>query len=306
MLKAHHHPVKLMGCGFVISAISDSPQEAWDAIRAAENEMRRIELKISSWREDSETAEINKQSGIKAVDVSDETFDLIHRSLKVSQLTSGAFDISGNLARFYWQFDNKEHTLLEEGKISELRDLINYELIELDEAKRSVFLKKKGMKIGFGGIGKGYAANRAKTIMQNMGIKSGLINASGDLISWGKALNNDTWDIQIPDPRNRDQSLIEISFEEGSVVTSGSYENFSIIDGVRYSHIVNPKTGIPVTHTKNVTVVSPDAELGDALATAFSVLEIEQSLNLANKLNGIECVIIDDTDKAHYSNNLKI
>ena len=304
-IKAHHHPTMIMGCGFVITAVHENPQTAWDAIRAAEKEMRRIENLISSWKSDTHTSLINDAAGSHPVTVDKELYDLVERSLKVSELTCGAFDISGTLSRYYWNFNKEENTLLEKEKIDQLRSLINYRLIEMDPSTHSIYLKKEGMKIGFGGIGKGYAAERAKMVMTKYNLRGGLVNASGDLLCWGSPPNADSWNVKIPDPRNRSLDLLDINLDHGSVVTSGSYENYTVIDGKRYSHIINPRTGMPVTHTKNVTVVAPNAEFGDALATALSVLPIEEGIALVNMLNGVECIIIDAQDQAHFSNQPK-
>lgn len=304
-LKAHHHSVKLMGCGFVLTAVDEDTQSAWDAIRAGGKEIERIEDLISSWKTDSETARINDKSGIAPVEVSQELFDLINRSLKVSRITAGAFDISGTLSRYYWNFNGEENEWLPEEKIHELRDLINYQLIELDYEKRTVFLRKKGMKIGFGGIGKGYAAYRAYRVMQERGIKSGLINASGDLMCWGKPPQKDAWPIHIPDPKKRSNALLEFSIPWGSIVTSGNYENYTLIEGKRYSHIIDPRTGRPVEAIKNVSVICPNPEFGDAMATAISVMGAKAGIKLVNRLNGIECIVIDQEDNIYFSDQFQ-
>ena len=302
---AHHHAILIMGCGFVLTAVHEDKEIAWEALLTAEEEIRRIENLISSWKEDSQTTRINEASGKQPVVVENELFNLISRSLKVSELTCGAFDISGTLARYYWKFDKKEHKLLPKYKIKELVSLVDYKNIVLDRENNSIYLAKEHMKIGFGGIGKGYAAEQAKKIMQAFGIKSGLVNASGDLLAWGSPPSRDDWEISIPDPRNRSLNLLSLYLDHGSVVTSGSYENYTVIDGIRYSHIINPRTGYPVTHTKNVTVVCPNAEFGDALATALSVLPIDEGINLVDRLEGVECIIIDAQDEAHFSNQLR-
>lgn len=304
-MKAHHHATKIMGCGFVITAVHVDPQIAWDAIRAAEKEMRRVEELISSWKTTSETHHVNEAAGKESVQVSEELFGLIARSKQISELTCGAFDISGTLSRYYWNFNRQENSWLEEAVINELRSLISYDAIKLRDDARGVFLQKKGMKIGFGGIGKGYAAERAKLIMQKMNIEDGLVNASGDLLCWGKPPKSEDWGINIPDPRDRSINLLKIGIEKGSIVTSGSFENFTLVKGKRYSHIINPRTGEPVSHTKNVTVICPNAEFGDAMATALSVLPIEEGIGLINQLNGIECIIIDANDQTHFSHQLK-
>lgn len=303
--KAHHHPVKLMGCGFVLTAIDTDPQLAWDAIRSGVKEIRRIEDLISSWKNDSETAKINAQAGLTPVRVSPELFGLIERSLKISELTAGAFDISGTLSRYYWTFDGRENKALAAEKVDELRELVNYKMIDLNPTQSTVFLRKAGMKIGFGGIGKGYAALRAQQVMQSMGVKSGLINASGDLMCWGKPIKQENWTISIPDPVNKARSLLNFTIPYGSVVSSGNYENYTLIDGKRFSHIIDPRTGYPVEGIKHVSVICHNPEFADAMATAITAMGAQNGIKLVNCLNGVECIVIDKDDKIYYSNYLK-
>jgi thiamine biosynthesis lipoprotein len=303
--KAHHHHLGLMGCKFVLTAVHENPQIAWDALRAGVREIERIEALITSWRPDSQTGRINQMAGIQPVKVDSELFELIRRSLRISQITKGAFDISGTLSRYYWDFNNSESQMPSKEKIEELRVRINYHHIILDEANQSVFLREKGMKIGFGAIGKGYAALRAKMVMVQMGIDSGLVNASGDLMCWGSPLGKDLWEIKIPSPENRDFVLATLNIPHGSVVTSGGYEKFTMIEGKRYSHIIDPRTGFPVEGLKSVSIVCPNPELGDALATSVSVLGLEKGLNLINRMKGIECLLVDNDNQVHYSNKLR-
>ena len=163
------------------------------------------------------------------------------------------------------------------------------------------------MRIGFGGIGKGYAANRAKQIMMTMdGVKGGVVNASGDLVVWGNNGTEGDWNIQISDPKNINKSLGTIAIKNASVVTSGDYEKYFTYQGKRYAHIINPNTGIPTTGIKSATVVCPDAELGDALATAVFVLGPTEGMNLINKLKNTEALIITDKDLVLTSNKLEL
>ena len=303
-LKAHHHQVKLMGCRFVLTAVDRDPQLAWDAIRAGVAEIERIENMISSWQEGTFTHAINVNAGIRPVSVPCELYNLIERSLRVSRLTFGAFDIAGTLSRDYWTFDGKAHAALRPEKVEELRLLMDYRQIDLNPRRHSVFLKLPGMKIGFGGIGKGYAAFRAKVVMEALGIRSGLINAAGDLMAWGSPPQQAHWDVYIPHPEDRRRPLVAFAIPFGSVVTSGNYENYTIIDGKRLSHIVDPRTGYPVEALKCVSVVCPNPELGDALATAVSVLGVGDGLAMIDRLNGVECLIVDQHDQVHCSAHL--
>ena len=183
-----HKVLRLMGTRFELTAVADDDAEAWAAVEAGIAEIQRIEALISSWDEHSQTSEINRQAGLAPVAVDAELYELIFRALKVSGLTGGAFDISFASMERIWQFDGQEQTLPDPAIVAEARQLIDWHKIRLDAEARTVFLTEPGMRIGFGAIGKGYAANRAKAIMREMpGVRGGLVNASGDLISWGES-----------------------------------------------------------------------------------------------------------------------
>ena len=304
--KAHRHHLGLMGCKFALTAIHHNPQVAWDALRAGVKEIERIERLISSWRPESQTGQINKNAGIQSVQVDSELFELIKRSIQVSKITRGAFDISGTVARDYWKITNEESTMPSPAIIDRLRELINYQHIILDEDRQTVLLAKKGMKIGFGAIGKGYAAMRARVIMGQMGIENGLVNASGDLLCWGQPMNKNHWTIKIPDPEKTDMVLASLNIPNGSVVTSGGYEKYALINGKRYSHIIDPRTGAPAAGVKSVSIVCPNPELGDALATTVTVLGEVAGLALINRLKGIECLLVNHQGEIRYSDNLQL
>ena len=303
--KAHHCPVKLMGCGFVITAVDPDPQNAWDAIRAGVAEIFRVEQLISSWRTDSVTHEVNAQAGIRPVAVPEEYLGLVSRSLRVSRMTLGAFDISGTLSRYYYNFDKQEHDPLPAEKLDELRERIDYNAIEVDEEKGTIFLRKPGMKIGFGGIGKGYAAWRAFKVMEEFDLVGGMVNASGDLMCWGDPPQKNGWEVYLPDPENRHEPLLYLTIPNGSVVTSGNHENYTLVNGKRLSHIVDPRTALPVEGLQSVSVICPNPEFGDALATGISVLGAKAGIDLVNRLFGVECVIIDAQNNRYVSENLQ-
>lgn len=304
--KTHTKVLKLMGSRFEVSAIQEDEQLAWDAINAGIAEITRIENLISSWKEDSETSEINRKAGIEPVKVDKELYDLIHRALRVSKLTDGAFDISFASLEKVWKFDGSMTELPSKEAIAASVAKINYHNIILDDETQTVFLKEEGMRIGFGAIGKGYAANRAKKIMQEMGIENGLVNAGGDLIGWGEQEDGTVWKIGIADPQEKDKIFSWLSIVNQSVVTSGNYEKFAMIDGTRYAHIIDPRTGMPVTGLKSVTVICPDAELADALATSIFVLGEGAGINLVNQLKGIECLLVTDENEIKTSEHLAL
>lgn len=299
--------VMLMGCGFEIKVVADNEMLADSAISVGIHEITRIENLISGWDDDSQTSEINRQAGKKAVKVDEELYDLIYRSKKLSELTDGAFDISFASMDKIWVFDGAEHDMPDSSTVAKARANIDWQKIELNPKEGTVFLKEEGMKIGFGAIGKGYAANRAKLLMEQMeGVYGGIINASGDLMMWGESVKTEGWSVQISDPRDKFKVLGWLKLNNASIVTSGDYVKYFMNNGVRYSHIIDPKTGYPVTETQSVTIISPDAELSDALATAVSVLGVEQGLALINMLNHVEGLILDENDEIYFSDNLEL
>lgn len=306
-LIAQKKVLKLMGSRFEITAVADNETIAWDAINAGIKEIERIEKLISSWDPKSETSAINNNAGMEPVRVDKELFDLIFRSKKVSQLTKGAFDISFASMDWIWKFDGSMETMPSSSEIEKARQFINWENIILDPENQTVFLKEKGMKIGFGAIGKGYAANRAKEIMRQMeGVHGGLVNASGDLISWGKSNKPEGWTIKLADPKNKNRALGWLAIQDMAVVTSGDYERFVEFDGKRYAHIIDPRTGYPTTGIKSVTIICPDAEIADALATSVFVLGVKDGMTLINQLKGVEGLIVTDDDQTLNSNHLQL
>jgi thiamine biosynthesis lipoprotein len=301
--RLHTREEKLMGNRFSISALCNDARDAEAPIQAAIDEIRRIESLLTTFSESSQVSHINREAGTKPVQVDKEVFDLILRSQRISELTQGAFDISyGSIDKSLWNFDVSMTSLPSPLKMKQAVRLINYRNIILDHDRHTVSLKEKGMRIGFGGIGKGYAALRAKAVMQQMGVNSGIVNASGDLTVWGEK----PYTIGIADPSNKGRVLCSIDIRNMSVATSGNYEKFAVIDGKRYSHTIDPKTGYPVTGIKSVTVIASNAEIADAMATPVMVMGCRAGLDLINQLKGIECIIIDDNNRIHTSKGTRI
>jgi thiamine biosynthesis lipoprotein len=305
-VKTAQKELLLMGSRFELISVAHSEEKAWQAINAGIAEIKRIEKLISSWNPDSQTSEINQNAGIKPVKIDRELFELIYRSKKVSELTNGAFDITFASMGSIWKFDGSMESFPDEETVQKARSKINWKNIVLNTDSLTAFLKEGGMKIGFGAIGKGYAANRAKAIMQEKNILGGLVNAGGDLIAWGASGKPEPWTIKIADPKQKDRAIAWLQITDQAVVTSGDYERFFIMNGKRYAHIIDPRTGYPTTGVKSVSIICPDAELADALATAVFVMGKDKGLNLLNQLKGIEGLIITDDDKLHYSDQLEI
>ena len=299
--------LKLMGNRFEISILANEENFANANIDLAVAEISRIEKLLTTFSNDSVTFQINENAGIQPVVVPKEVFDLIFRCQMISKMTQGAFDISyGSIDKKFWNFDLNMTSLPDKDLAKKAVELINYENIILNETDKTVFLKNKGMRIGFGGIGKGYAAECAKKIIQQNGIESGIVNAAGDLSAWGDQENGEAWTIGIADPNKKESVFSTFNITNTSVATSGNYEKFVIIDGKKYSHTIDPKTGYPISGIKSVTIIAENAEIADALATPVTVMGIEVGLNFINQIPNIGCIIIDDYDKTYSSKNINI
>ena len=296
-----------MGNRFEITVEAKTDAEADFFLKKAVEEISRIEALLSTYQSTSETNLINENAGIKSVKVSDETFSIIARSKKISEITQGAFDITyGSIDKRFWNFDTEMTSLPDEDLAQKSIALIDYRNIELDAEHKTVFLKNKGMRIGFGGIGKGYAAEKAKNLLKSLGVKAGIINASGDLSCWGIPENGKSWTIGIAHPDFSVMPFSTLEVTDLAIATSGNYEKFVMIDGKKYSHTIDPKTGFPIHGIKSVTVISPNAEISDAFATPISIMGIKAGLSLINQMKDIECIIIDDDNNIYYSENIKI
>lgn len=298
--------LKLMGSRFDITVVAPDSIEAHSFIDLAVAEITRIEKLISSWDPNSQTSEINRNAGIKAVKVDRELFDLIDRSLGISKLTDGAFDISYASMDKIWKFDGSMTKMPTEDEIKSSVSKIGYKNILLDKENSTVFLVNSGMKIGFGAIGKGYAADKAKKLLMSKGVVAGIINASGDMNTWGKQTNGEPWKVAITNPLDKNKAFALLPITNGAVVTSGNYEKFVVFNGVRYSHIIDPRTGYPATGIISATVFAPKAEMADALATSIFVMGKEIGLNRINQIPNVECIIIDEKGQIITSNNITI
>ncbi|MFI1743774.1 FAD:protein FMN transferase [Thalassobellus sediminis] len=304
--EVYKRTLKLMGSRFDISVVAGNQKEGDAYIDLAVNEISRIETLISSWDVNSQTSQIIKNAGIKPVVVDDELFQLIKRAIKISELTKGAFDISYASMDRIWKFDGSMTQMPSAEAIKKSITRVGYKNIVLDESDHSVFLKLKDMKIGFGAIGKGYAADKAKILLQKNGVKAGIINASGDLNAWGKQPDGKDWMVAIVNPLNKSKVFSWLPVSNGAVVTSGNYEKYVTFNNVLYSHIIDPRTGYPSTGILSATIFTKNAELADALATSIFVMGVDVGLDFINQLKGVECILVDKNNKLQTSKNINI
>lgn len=295
-----------MGNHFEITVSSEDEKTGNQWIDQAFDLISDIENQLSTYLPGSDTSRINDAAGIEPVEVSKDTFELIQRCQRLSQLTQGAFDISyGSVDKRLWNFDTQMKQLPDRATALQMVRLINYRNIELDAEKCTVLLKEKGMRIGFGGIGKGYAAQKTREWLRQQGVTAGIVNASGDLTTWGMQPNGQAWTIGIADPNQSGSIFSYLNVSDMAVATSGNYEKFVVINGKKYSHTIDPRTGLPITGIKSVTIVTPNAELADALTTPVAIMGIEAGLDLINQLHQVECIIIDDDDRIYTSKNIE-
>jgi thiamine biosynthesis lipoprotein len=298
--------VKLMGSRFDITISAKSTTEAEAYIDSAIIEIERIENVISEWREETLVSEINRNAGIKPVKVTPELYGLTERALQFSKMTDGAFDISFASMDKIWKYDGSMTTVPSEEAVKKSVQKVGYKNIILDKKNSTIFLKLPGMKIGFGSIGKGYAADKTKELMISKGVPAGIINASGDMNTWGKQPDGKEWTVGITNPMNQNKVFATFPLSGNAVVTSGDYEKFVILEGKKYSHIIDPRTGYPARGISSVTVFASSAELANGFSTSIMVMGKEAGLNLINQIPSMSCVIVDENGHVSYSDAIDI
>lgn len=293
----------LMGSKFDITIVASDSVTATKNINLVIDEIVRIENLISEWKPSSQISEVNRNAGIKPVKVDKEVFDLTKRALFFSEITNGAFDISIAAMDKIWKFDDSMEELPSQEMLLKAIEKVGYKNIELNELNSTIFLKLPGMKIGFGATGKGYAADQGKFLMQQLNVKAGIVNASGDMAIWGTQPNNKPWRIGITNPFKLHKSLKILEVTNAAITTSGDYQKYVEFNGKRYSHIINPKTGMPASGLISVTVIGENAEIANGLSTSIMVLGYEKGLELLKSYPNYACLILTDKGKVKKSKN---
>ena len=286
----------LMGSIFNFTVVDKDSTLAKSHIAEAIEEIERIENLISEWKPETQISQVNQNAGIKPVRVDREVFELTKRAIDYANITDGAFDISIAALDQIWKFDGSMDTLPNEEAVKKSIENVGYQSIILDSINCTIFLAKKGMKIGFGSIGKGYAADQGKNVLMAKGVFSGIVNASGDMATWGKQPDGKPWVAGITNPFKRNRIYKKIRLKDNAVVTSGSYEKFAEFNGIRHSHIINPKTGFPAVGLISVTIVGPSAEFANALSTSIMVMGKKEGLKLLKKYPEYKGILIQDRD----------
>lgn len=296
----------LLGSPFEISVVANDSVQADFYTELAISELKRIENLISDWIPTTQISLVNQNAGITPVKVDKEVFELVDRAIKISKLTDGAFDISYASMDKIWKFDGSMKSMPTAETIKKSVEKVGYQNIILNEKDTTIFLKNQGMKLGLGGIGQGYIADKIKEVLKANGCIAGLVNVSGDINTWGKQPDGKDWTVGIVNPLNKNKVFATFPLNDSAVETSGSYEKYVTFNGKRYSHIIDPRTGYPASGIVSVSVFAKQTELADALATGIFVLGIEVGLDLVNQLKGIGCIIVDDKGAIHASKNIDI
>ena len=302
----HKKVLSLLGSPFEITLVGKDTLEVNKNIDIGVAEVRRIENLISDWIPATPISEINRNAGIKPIKVSDELYNLVDRALKISMITDGAFDISYASMDKIWKFDGSMKEMPTEAAIRESVSKVGYKNVILDKKNSTIFLKLSGMKLGLGGIGQGYIADMVTILLKSKGVVSGIINVSGDISTWGKQPNGQQWKVGIKNPMNKNKIFAMFPLEDSAVETSGSYEKYVVFNGIRYSHIIDTRTGYPAQGLVSVSVFAKTTEVADALATGVFVLGKEKGMALVNKLPGIGCIMVDDKGKVYSSDTIDL
>ena len=292
----------VMGTRIVVELYHPDPAVAQRGVQAVMAEMRRIDASMSPFIDSSELSLVNREAGQHPVKITDELFRLLQRANRVSALTHGAFDVT--FASVGFLYDYRKGIRPDDRQRAETISLINYHRLQLDETQQTVHFTKPGMRIDLGGIAKGYAVDRSMALLEQLDIHNALVRAGGDSrVSgdrWGRP-----WTIGIRDPRDRKGVVAVIPLEDVAVSTSGDYERFFEQDGIRYHHIINPRTGDSARELQSVTIIGPDATTTDALSTSVFVLGLREGLKLVNSLPGIDAILVDNQGVLHYSDDLE-
>jgi FAD:protein FMN transferase len=296
---------KLMGSAFELIVVSRDEITASNYLQAGLAEINRLEDLLSEFRESSEISRINRSAGKEPVTVSPVVFGILSRCVNLHQVTQGAFEITMGPLKKLYRFRREESSLPSREEIHTALRLVGTDKMILEEPG-TVFLPLEGMRISLAAIGKGYAADCVRALWTSMGLKAGVINASGDLAVIGTKEDGKPWIAGIPVPENLKKILCYVPLREQAIATSGDTEQYFMQNGTRYSHTIDPKNGLPLTGIQSVSVVTNSAELSDALATAVYVMGRDAGLHFISQVPGAHALIVDENNEVHVSGKIEV
>ena len=301
------HSGSAMGTLITLTVWGDDERAAADALNAVITEFARIDALMTTWTDDSEVSRINAAAGSPGgATVGDEVLLVIREAQRVSKLTGGAFDITVGAYQGLWKFDHdRDGTIPDPAEVAARLERVGWRRVVVNPRRKTVRLTGEDMRITLGGIAKGYAVDRAVALVRERGISDFILQAGGDLYVSGSK-DGEPWTVGIRDPRGRGGNPFALlPLRDRTFSTSGDYERTIVLDGVRYHHILDPKTGQPARRCRSVTVMAATALTADALSTALFVLGPERGLRLVERLAGVEAVLVDADNEVHVSSGLR-
>ncbi|HEX4462838.1 MAG TPA: FAD:protein FMN transferase [Polyangia bacterium] len=299
-----------MGTEVALVAWTADDARAHEAFAAAFAELQRIELLMTDWERPgqapSDVVRVNKAAGVRPVEVSPETIEVVEEAQELARKSGGAFDVTYAAMRGIWKFDEDLERKIPDAKtIAAKRKLINYRDLIVDKKAHTLFLKRAGMRMGLGGIAKGYAVDKCAAVLRAHGLANFIVQAGGDLFAAGSK-SGTPWAVGIQDPRSGHGDAFAMApIVDHAFSTAGDYERGFVLDGRRYHHIIDPHTGYPATASRSVTVFAPSALLADALDDAVFIIGPERGLALAASFADVGVVIVDAHNKVWISPQLK-
>jgi thiamine biosynthesis lipoprotein len=290
----------MMGTEVSVYLWSDDPEAGRLALDEAFAEADRIDRLMSTYKDRSEISKINREAGSAPVAVGDELFSLVQRAIDISILTRGAFDITFDSVGQHYDFRAQQRP--DAATVEAERRFIDYRLVELDKARGTIRFAEEGVRINLGGIAKGYFVERGARILARRGIEHAVVSAGGDSRLLGDRRGR-PWLVAIRDPRGEGNAM-HLPLSDEAISTSGDYERYFEVQGVRYHHILEPDSGKPAGGVHSATVIGPDAVITDALSTSVFVMGVDAGLRLIGSLPDYESVVIDAAGSIFYSDGL--
>ena len=293
-----------MGTLVTITSVARSEAAAQAAATAGFSEIHRLEQLLSTWIPTSELSQVNASASVKPIHVSPETMTVVLRAIQAGEMTDGGFNVAIGPAVEAWSVTDGQR-IPTESELDALRPLVALQAVHADEREQTIFLEKAGMRIDVGGIGKGYAADQAVEAMRKAGAVAGVVALSGDIKTFGRLPGGKMFPVGIQHPREDGSVLAWIDLEDEAISTAGDYERFFERDGVRYHHILDPRTLQPARSCQSVTVIAREGVWADGLDTGIFVMGPERGMELVEQLPDVEAIIVDAEGRLLVSSGLK-